>query len=133
MQNTHLDIPGPTSTKYDSYLSEQATSAAHFNNTISSLNMPEAILNDSRITPSGNGNLDSKPYTTQPTGGQKWWAAVILGFVFALLSSPPAYSITSKVTTKMANATTIDGNGPNLLGLWTHTILFIIIVRFILW
>ena len=102
-------------------------------NLIPSLTIQESILNDSRITPSGNGNLASKPYCVQPTSGQKWWAAVLLGFVFALISSPAAYYITSKVTTSLGGITLMEGPGPNFVGLLIHTLIFIIIVRIILW
>ena len=97
------------------------------------LNIQESILNDSRITPTGNGNPTSKPFCTQPTSGQKWWAAVILGFIFAIISSPASYYVSSKITSSIANINTIDGNGPNFLGLVIHTIIFILIIRIILW
>jgi len=97
------------------------------------LNIQESILNDSRITPTGNGNPTSKPFCTQPTSGQKWWAAVILGFIFAIISSPASYYISSKATSTISNIKTIDGNGPTFLGLVIHTIIFILIVRIILW
>jgi hypothetical protein len=94
----------------------------------SALSFIDSLLNNSRITPTGNGNLSGKPFCTQPTGGQKWWAAVILGFIFALISSPTAYNITSSVGIK-----TTEGKGPTLSGLLVHTIIFIIVMRIILW
>lgn len=110
----------------------------------SPLNVTDSLLNDSRITPTGNGNPNNKPYCTQPTSGQKWWAAVLLGFVFALISSPAAYYVTSKVTTSLGGITLMDGTGPidpmgvpgfkpNFVGLLIHTLIFIIIIRIILW
>jgi hypothetical protein len=105
----------------------------------SNISLQESILNDSRITPTGNGSPNSKPYcsricdATQPTSGQKWWAAVLLGFLFALISSPAAYYITSKVSTSLGGAPLIDGTGPTFIGLLIHTIIFIIIIRIILW
>jgi len=103
------------------------------NNKIPSLTTQESLLNDSRFTPTGNGDPTSKPYCTQPTSGQKWWAAVLLGFIFALISSPVAYNITSSVTSAMAGITLMEGPGPNFIGLVIHTIIFIIIIRLILW
>ena len=93
----------------------------------------ECILNGSRISPSGNGNASSIPFCTQPTSGQKWWAAVVLGFVFALVSSPVAYYMTSTVTTSLGGISLAEGPGPNFVGLLVHTIIFILIVRMILW
>lgn len=92
-----------------------------------------SLLLDSRISPSGNGTRDGIDTCYIPTSGQKWWAAVILGFVFALISSPPAYEITSYITQYAVSTPTINGKGPSLFGLTIHTILYIIIVRIILW
>jgi len=100
---------------------------------IKSLSTQESLLNDSRITPTGNGNPSSKPFCTQPTSSQKWWAAVVLGFIFALISSPAAYYVSSTITTSLGGISTIDGTGPNFVGLVIHTIIFILIVRIILW
>lgn len=109
------------------------------------LSIQDTLLNDSRITPTGNGNPMGKPYCTQPTSGQKWWAAVLLGFLFALISSPAAYNITSQVTSSTIGISLMDGPGPNNLsgsqafylpnfvGLLIHTLIFIVIVRIILW
>ena len=97
------------------------------------LSVQDILLNDSRITPTGNGNSASKPYCTQPTSGHKWWAAVLLGFIFALVSSPAAYYVSSKVTTSLGGISTMEGPGPNFVGLLIHTLVFIIIVRIILW
>lgn len=87
----------------------------------------EALLNDSRMSPSGNGNPISKPYLTQPTSGQKLWASIILGFIFALVSSPAAYRITSTITGGNNN---LDVNFRSLI---LHTLIFIVIIRIILW
>lgn len=95
------------------------------------LSIQDSILNDSRITPSGNGS--GKTVCTQPTTGQKWCAAVLLGFVFALISSPVAYYATSKVTTSLGGIPLTEGAGPNFVGLLIHTLIFILIVRLILW
>lgn len=106
------------------------------NQTINTLSTQENLLNYSRITPTGNGcnlNNKNKLHYTKPTNGQKWWAAIILGFIFALISSPAAYSITSKATTTFTKYNLMDGNGPNFIGLLIHTIIFIIIMRIILW
>ena len=105
-----------------------------FTNTLPIITIPELLLNSSRITPVGNGNVNSNiTDTNQPTSGQKWWAAVILGFIFALLSSPVAYQITSNLISPIDGLKLIYGPGPTLLGLTLHTILFILAVRIILW
>lgn len=82
------------------------------------------ILLDSRLTPNGNGTSEDKDFSTKPTGGQKWWIAVILGMIFGLLSSPTAASITSYVSSVQEKSTS------NLL---LRMVLFIIILRIIMW
>lgn len=97
----------------------------------------EKLLIDSRISPIGSGVLEDKPNCTVPTSGQKWWAAIILGVLFALISSPPAYAITSKITTTLGGMPlytfTDTYPGQTLLALFIHTLIFILIVRILLW
>jgi hypothetical protein len=97
------------------------------------LTIQESLLNDSRISSSGNGNESDKPFCTQPTGGQKWWAATLIGFVFAIISSPIAYEVSSYVTQNTVGFKTMYGEGPVLSGLLIHTVIFILIIRLILW
>jgi len=91
----------------------------------------ESIINDSRLTPTGNGA--TRPVCTQPTDGHKMWVAVLSGIVFALISSPVAYFGTGYVSQKLGGLPTMYGTGPNLAGLLLHTIIFIGIIRLILW
>lgn len=95
------------------------------------LTFSDKMINDSRLAPNGNGThvMSDEP----PTNSQKWWAAIVIGFVFALISSPAAYFVTSTVTTSLGGAPLVFGPGPNLVGLLVHTIIFILIVRLILW
>lgn len=96
------------------------------------LTFQESILNDSRISSAGNGNSSQGPVCTQPTGGHKWWVAVLLGLVFALISSPVAYQATTMITDQIGFKTMI-GKGPTVSGLLIHTIIFTLVIRIILW
>ncbi len=106
-------------------------------NDVHTLSFADSILNDSRLTPTGNGNISCRPYCTQPTSGQKWWTAVLLGFIFALISSRAFYSITTSVTSNFGIYTNdvIDNRivGHTPIGLIIHTIIFILIIRILLW
>lgn len=93
---------------------------------------PVTILNDSRIAPTGNGNL-TEPNNTPPTSGHKWWAAVVLGLIFALLSSPVAYQISETVVSTVGLHTVNSSGVPNLFGLVVQTAIFVLVVRLILW
>jgi hypothetical protein len=102
--------------------------------TIPDLTIQDSLLNDSRLSPGGNGSTTNRQVLTQPpTNGQKWWAAVIFGFIFGIISSPAAYYATSKITSKIGNTTTMEGPGPNFIGLLLHSIIFILIIRLVLW
>jgi len=90
-----------------------------------SISFTDLLLNESRISPSGNGVANSALNLVAPTSDQKLWASVILGFVFAIISSPVGYSISALV------GSTEDD--PHLDGLLVRTIIFIVIVRIILW
>lgn len=104
---------------------------------IKSPHLHEKLLIDSRISPIGSGVIEDKPNCTVPTSGQKWWAAIILGVLFALISSPPAYAITSKISTTLGGMPlytfTDTYPGQTLLALFIHTLIFILIVRILLW
>ena len=77
---------------------------------------------------------DPKPDTgpNSRTNTQKWCAAILLGLIFAIISSPAAYALSSSFT-KSFSSISLSHGGPNLLGLLIHTIIFILIVRLILW
>src|SRR5690242_19057941 len=92
----------------------------------------DLLLDNSRITPAGNGTAINKSQFNQPTNGQKWWAAVIIGFIFALISSPPAYAISSSLRGQTQEITK-KISYTDLFGLFIHTIIFIIVIRIILW
>ena len=90
------------------------------------------IIRTSRLSPVGNGTPPPNDVNT-PTSGQKWWFAVMIGLLFAIISSPIAYSITNYVTTMLGGKSLTRPSGVNIIGLTLHTIFFIIILRLILW
>lgn len=94
---------------------------------ITDLSLQETILNDSKLCPSGNGNPESRPHCTQPTGGQKWWAAVMFGIIFAIMNSQPVEAVTSFAYSQ------ITGKTEKFQSPLIQAILFIVIIRYILW
>jgi hypothetical protein len=75
---------------------------------------------------------DNPPSTPVPTSGQKWWAAVILCFIFAIIAAPPLYSLTNGVSLYF-NGPPLYCNGITLIGLVVHTAIFLLFVRLLLW
>jgi hypothetical protein len=99
----------------------------------SNITLIDSMLNNSRISPSGNGSDNTDGNCTVPNSAQKWWAAIFLGFIFAVISCPAAYFATSALTVALGGLPLTDGAGPNFAGLLLHTLIFIAIVRLILW
>lgn len=91
--------------------------------------MSEATLMERLMAHSkfGKANVE-KP----PTNSEKWWAALVLGLLFALLSCSFLYGVTDTVTKSFGAPTWKDGAGPTLLGLLLHTIIFILLARILL-
>lgn len=86
----------------------------------------DRIINDSKITPSGNGNLERNMSCVAPTYSQKWWVAVMMGMLFFILSSPVIYSGYNKVFKR-------EKVKISLGVLLINSLLFTMIVRFLLW
>ena len=68
-----------------------------------------------------------------PTSAEKWWVAIVLGLVFGLVGSPLAYYLTSSLFMSMGGMSMVNGAGANFVGLLVHTIIYICVVRLILW
>ena len=85
----------------------------------------DTIILDSRLTPVGNGSDNSA--CSALTSGQRWWVSVLLGFIFAIISSPVAYGVSSSILGAIRPSKT------NVAGLVIHTLIFILIIRVILW
>lgn len=75
---------------------------------------------------------DTNDTGDQSNNGNKWVFSIILGFIFAILSSPMAYMLTNKINVSLGAIETTNGYGPTLAGLLLHTLFFIIIIRLLL-
>lgn len=64
--------------------------------------------------------------------GQKWWAAILLGIIFFILSSPIAYSITNTTLAKFGSLVGPEFSGPTLKSLIINTLVFILVVRLLM-
>jgi hypothetical protein len=67
---------------------------------------------------------------------QKWLGALVAGLLFLILSSSFAYQLTNKLLTAIGGpkaATVTPAGAPTVLGLILHTIVFILLLRLILW
>lgn len=90
--------------------------------------MNDEILKDSRLTPSNNGSIEEEN-TVTPTEGQKWWYALIVTMLFFIISSPIAYNITTFLSKLLGGMSTHE----NVVGLSLHSLIFLVIFRFLLW
>lgn len=65
------------------------------------------------------------------TEGKKWMVIVAVALMFFLVSSPFMYNITQKIAAKLNLNLGKDGC-PNYTGVIVHTIVFIIILRLLM-
>jgi hypothetical protein len=72
-----------------------------------------------------------------PTSAQKWWISIVLGVIYFLIASPIAYKITGGFFESIGGMNLFTFKdiypGQTLVALIVHTIIFILIVRLILW
>ena len=73
------------------------------------------------------------PRSLTTTSGQKWWVAVIVGFIFFILASPSLFKLTNKLLKTIYLPNSYSNGSTTLFGLFLHMLIFIIIIRFILW
>lgn len=66
-----------------------------------------------------------------PSSSEKWWASILSGIIFVVLSSAFLYGITSNLTERFGFKTW-ENNGPTLNGILVHGFVMIIIVRFLM-
>lgn len=67
-----------------------------------------------------------------PTSGEKWWFALVLGCVFAVVASAPAFRLTSIPLESVDAMPTLLGPGPTAPGLVIHGLIFALLVRLLL-
>lgn len=69
-----------------------------------------------------------------PTSGQKWWASLLLGMLFVIVSSGLMYSITSGLLYKFTGSrvTYTSSSHITLPGILIHGVIFILLVRIIM-
>jgi hypothetical protein len=69
------------------------------------------------------------------TNGQKWLAALIAAVLFAIISSSVVYQLTNSLMTSVfgPKAATWGANGPTMFGLLLHSVVFLLVVRLLLW
>ena len=65
------------------------------------------------------------------TATEKWIIAIILGFVFLIISSHYIYNASNSVGT-FIGVKTMTNNSPNKIGYLLHLLAFILIVRLLL-
>lgn len=67
-----------------------------------------------------------------PTSKDKWIISVISALLFLLIASPFMYMLTNRLTNSFGMITSIGGC-PNIAGLIIHTLVFLLIVRLLMW
>jgi hypothetical protein len=83
---------------------------------------------------SGQSDLVSDYLRLPLTNGQKWVSALIAALLFALISSTMVYQLTNQLMVSIfgPSAATLGPKGPTLFGLILHSVVFLLVVRLIL-
>lgn len=93
----------------------------------------EELLKNSRLTPVSNGDPDCPCIDAAPTSAHKWWASIMLGIIFLLLSNPLTVGTFDKFAHMKWNYKQKKIDKSTFVSCLIRTLLFIIIVRVILW
>jgi len=87
----------------------------------------DKLLSHSRFSQMNDGSGETTVPEVPPTSGQKWWASILFGIIFGILSSPSAYNVTGAI---LGYPCVMNFN----FSLWIlHVIIFILVIRLILW
>jgi len=105
---------------------------------LSFLDKIEPTIQDSLLSQVHNGGEQWKkskdmPRSLQATNGQKWWMAVIIGFLFFILASPSAFKMSNKLFKCIYFPRSYYDGATTLFGLFVHMLAFVLIIRIILW
>lgn len=79
------------------------------------------IVKNSRLSPTGNGTFNNN--NIDPTSGQKTWVAILIGLMFFVVASPIVDVLFG----------VYKFNLTNLIILIIKTIIFIILIRLLMW
>jgi len=77
------------------------------------------------------GRFGKEKMDTVPSNSEKWWVAILLAIIFGVLSSAFMYGITNNFGMKFGYPTW-GADGPTIIGLVLHMIVFALVIRFLL-
>jgi heme A synthase len=84
-----------------------------------------------------NPNDPSTPirsYLPLVTNSMKWWLAIFLGILFFLIALGGTYNLTNAIWTGIRLPSFLNAPGcPNTWGVLIHAIVFVLLIRLILW
>jgi hypothetical protein len=69
---------------------------------------------------------------TEISDNKKWFISILSGVIFYVIAAPRIYEITGKVINKFFGVKIENKGKPNNLGLLIHTIIFVLITRFLM-
>lgn len=76
----------------------------------------------------------ARTYLPTVTNSMKWWLAIFLGILFFIIAFGGTYTLTNALWTGLGLPCYLVAPGcPNVWGVFIHAIIFILIIRLILW
>jgi len=75
-----------------------------------------------------------RPYLPTVTNSMKWWLAIFLGILFFIFAFGGTYNLTGTVFNSVGFPSYLVSSGcPSIWGVLVHAMLFILVIRLILW
>ena len=90
--------------------------------------LPTGLITES-IIPECGGEASDDGISSET----KWFVSILFGILFFVLSSPLAYAITDKAITSFGGISYLTSMDINISGLLVHSIIFMLVIRVILW
>jgi len=83
------------------------------------------------MSTSEENDIENMPYVTN---SMKWWLALFLGALFFLLALPYTYQLINMGITGVGLPSVLTGDScPTVMAVLINAILFVLIIRLILW
>lgn len=86
------------------------------------------------VDPSSSPTTPIRSFLPSVTNSMKWWLAIFLGILFFLIAFGGTYNLTNSIWTGIGLPSFLKAPGcPNTTGVLIHAIVFVLLIRLILW
>lgn len=96
------------------------------------LTIQDNLLLNSRFS---DVEVDKDSMQQSPTEAQKWWASILIGLIFFILASSAFLQSLNWISINVSGPRMwrSESGGSTFWGLFVSTVIFIMIIRYLLW